>query len=46
MPYGAGLALGLATEYLLNLGVAAILEHNLALADRLIAGSTSGARSC
>ena len=38
MPYGAGLALGSAIEYLLDLGVEAILEHNLALADRLIAG--------
>jgi selenocysteine lyase/cysteine desulfurase len=38
MSYGAGVALGAALEYILDLGVERILNHDLALATRLIAG--------
>jgi selenocysteine lyase/cysteine desulfurase len=38
MSYGAGVALGAALEYILDLGVERILAHDLALATRLMAG--------
>jgi cysteine desulfurase/selenocysteine lyase len=38
MSYTAGQTLGAAIEYVLDLGIDRILEHDLALADRLIAG--------
>jgi len=38
MSYGAGVALGAAIEYVLSIGEKAILDHNLALASRLMAG--------
>ena len=38
MSYGAGVALGAAIEYVLGIGEKAILDHNLALAGRLMAG--------
>ncbi len=38
MSYGAGVALGAAIEYILDLGIDRILAHDLALASRLIAG--------
>jgi selenocysteine lyase/cysteine desulfurase len=38
MSYGAGVALGAAIEYTLDLGIDRILAHDLALASRLIAG--------
>jgi cysteine desulfurase/selenocysteine lyase len=38
MSYGAGVALGAAIEYILDLGVERILAHDLALATRLTAG--------
>lgn len=38
MAYGAGLALGAAIRYLLELGVDGILQHNLGLGTRLIDG--------
>ncbi len=38
MSYGAGVALGSAIEYVMELGVERILEHDLALASRLMAG--------
>jgi len=38
MAYGAGLALGAAADYLLDLGIERILEHDLRLGARLIDG--------
>jgi cysteine desulfurase / selenocysteine lyase len=38
MSYGAGVALGAAIEYILDLGIDRILAHDLALASRFIAG--------
>jgi cysteine desulfurase / selenocysteine lyase len=38
MSYGAGVALGAAMEYVLDLGIDRILAHDLALATRLIDG--------
>jgi cysteine desulfurase / selenocysteine lyase len=38
MPYGAGLALGSAIDYLMDIGIDEIREHNLALTGQLIAG--------
>ena len=38
MSYGAGVALGSAIEYVLDLGIERVLEHDLALASRLMEG--------
>ena len=38
MSYGAGVALGAAIEYILDLGIDRILAHDLALATRLMDG--------
>ena len=38
MSYGAGVALGAAMEYILDLGVERILAHDLTLATRLMTG--------
>jgi cysteine desulfurase / selenocysteine lyase len=38
MSYGAGVALGAAIEYILDLGIDRILAHDLALATRLMTG--------
>jgi selenocysteine lyase/cysteine desulfurase len=38
MSYASAFALGLSVRYMLDLGQAPVLEHNAALADRLIAG--------
>jgi selenocysteine lyase/cysteine desulfurase len=41
MSYSAGVALGAAIEYILDLGIDRILTHDLALATRLMAGLDS-----